>query len=402
MQTHRTLLEVSQVSKRFRTRRHPSRLARLRFGQSSPEDFVWALRDVSLTVAEGQILGLIGRNGSGKTTLLRLISGIYVPTSGSIRVRGRMSSLIELGAGFHPDLSGMENIFLYGAVLGMRRAEVARNLESIISFAELSEFIHQPIRTYSLGMFLRLAMATALCLNPDLLLIDEALGVGDVAFQQKCFARIYELKQQGKAIVFVSHNMALIRHLSTEVAWLDHGRISAFGKPDEVVVKYLEHLKVAPVLADERWGPGGALINRRRWGNGKVRIDRVLVLDDSGKESYLLASGKPARFRFHISSPGVSGFGLLLQLFLSDGTYINGPRIFHHPEYFAGNVTVDFAFDALPFVRGQFMFSVFAYDPDNIAVPSDAHEFLYEFSVLDEGDVETPGYLKLPARWEVH
>jgi lipopolysaccharide transport system ATP-binding protein len=395
------ILEVSQVSKRFRLKRNRSRLSRVGFRRPADEDFIWALRDVSFQVAPGQVGGIIGRNGSGKTTLLRLISGIYVPTEGKVRVGGRMSSLIELGAGFHPELSGKENIFLYGAVLGMRRSEIARNLDAIVSFADLAEFIYQPIRTYSLGMFLRLAMGTALFLNPDLLLIDEALGVGDVAFQQKCFARIIQMKNDGKAILFVSHNMALIRHLSTEVVWLEKGRLAGRGPPAETIARYLDHLKVSAVTMDERFGSGGAIINRRRWGDGKVRIEKVRILDDRGTESFLLRPGVPARFRFHLSSPGVSGFGLMIQLFLSDGSYVNGPRIFTHLQPFSGEMTVDFAFDALPLARGQFMLSTFAYDQDNIAVPSDAHEFLYEFSVLDEGDLDAPGYLKLPARWEV-
>lgn len=399
--SERTLLEVLQVSKRFRVKQDRSRRRWFGSAEPLPAEEIWALRDVSLTVGEGQVVGLIGRNGSGKTTLLRVISGIYVATAGTVRVHGRMTSLIELGAGFHPELSGRENIFLYGAVLGMRRAEVERNMDAIVSFAELAEFIHQPIRIYSLGMFLRLAMATALFLNPDVLLIDEALGVGDVAFQQKCFARIFQMKNEGKAILFVSHNMALMRHLSTEVLWLEKGTVAGFGKPDEVVSKYLDHLKVSPISVEDRYGPGGAVIHRRRWGDGKVRIHQALVLDEEGKESFLLRAGRPARFRFLVSSPGVPGFGLLLQLFLSDGTPINGPRIFTHLQPFAGQMTVDFAFDALPFTRGQFMFSIFAYDQENIAVPSDAHEFLYEFSVLDEGDLEAPGYLKLPARWEI-
>jgi len=396
------VLEVCQVSKRFRLKRNGGRLSRLGLRRMEPEDSIWALRDVSFGVKPGEVVGIIGRNGSGKTTLLHVISRIYVPTEGKVRVNGRLSSLIELGAGFHPDLSGKENIFLYGAVLGMRRREIARHLDEIVSFAELSEFIYAPIRTYSLGMFLRLAMGTALFLNPDLLLIDEALGVGDVAFQQKCFARILQMKNEGKAILFVSHNMALIRHLSTGVIWLEKGQVTGMGAPGEIIGKYLEHLKVSPVSLAEGAGFGGIVFNRRRWGDGKVRIDRVQILDDQGNESYLLRPGKPARIRFFVSSPGISGFGLMLQLFLSDGSPVNGPRIFTHLQPFSGNMIVDFAFDPLPFARGEFVISVSAYDKDNIAVPSDAHDYLYGFSVLDEGDLDAPGYLKLPARWEIH
>ena len=379
-----SLLVVEHLAKRFRTE----------------EGVLWALRDVSFSVERGQIIGIIGRNGAGKSTLLRLITGIYRPTSGQIRVQGRLASLLELGAGFHPDLTGRENIFLYGSILGMTRREVRERLPAIVEFSELGDFLDAPVRTYSLGMFLRLAMATALQMEPDLLLVDEALGVGDVGFQQKTFARILQMKKENRSILFVSHHMALIRHLSDRVLWLEAGECRAFGAPEEVIPQYLEHLKVAPATQWELLGPGGIRIRPRRWGEGKVRLTAVRLLDAEGKETRLLRPGQPARLQMRIRVEGEGGsFGILVHLFLADGTPVNGPWLYPHREPFSGEGVLELEMNPLPFVRGQYRLSVYAYDGDQTAVPSDAHEFLYEFSVLDEGDIESLGYLRLPGRW---
>ena len=206
--------------------------------RSYHRDF-WALRDVSLAIEKGTTFGLVGENGSGKSTLLQLIAGILQPTRGSVDVNGRVSALLELGSGFNPEFSGQENVFLAGAILGLSKQEIERIYPAIESFAEIGDFIHQPVKTYSSGMLVRLAFAAAINVEPDLLLVDEALAVGDIYFRQRCMRKIHELHRRGVTIVFVSHSAVDIKSLAQRVAWLDHGRLVELGEPDRVVAKYL-------------------------------------------------------------------------------------------------------------------------------------------------------------------
>lgn len=201
------------------------------------KEFV-ALRDISFRVPRGQTVGVIGRNGSGKSTLLTLLSRIYRPTSGSITVRGRVATLLELGAGFHPEFTGIENIFLNGVILGMPRAELEKRLPKIIEFAELEEFIDTPVKHYSSGMVTRLGFSVAVHLDPDVLLVDEVLAVGDAAFQEKCYRKIEEFKQQNVTIFFVSHDMDAIRRVCDRVLWIDQHELHADGEPEEVIAQY--------------------------------------------------------------------------------------------------------------------------------------------------------------------
>src|SRR5262249_11287874 len=193
------------------------------------EEF-WALRDVSFAVEHGRSFGVIGENGSGKSTLLKIVAGILRPTQGSVRVDGRLAALLELGSGFHPDLTGRENIFLNASVLGFSRAEIERRLDSIVEFAELERFIDTPLKHYSSGMTVRLGFAVAINTDPDILITDEVLSVGDEAFQRKCMDRIDDLMRRGKTIIFVSHGLEQVRYVCTDAIWLDHGQVRAAGK----------------------------------------------------------------------------------------------------------------------------------------------------------------------------
>jgi len=206
--------------------------------RSYHRDF-WALQDISLEVPKGQTFGLVGENGSGKSTLLQLIAGILQPTRGSIEVTGRVSTLLELGSGFNPEFTGRENVFLNGAILGLSNAEMERLYPTIESFAEIGEFIEQPVKTYSSGMMVRLAFSVAITVEPDILLVDEALAVGDIYFRQRCMRKIHELHRRGVTIVFVSHSAVDIKSLAQRVAWLDHGSLVELGEPDRVVARYL-------------------------------------------------------------------------------------------------------------------------------------------------------------------
>lgn len=211
------------------------------FRRSTVED-VRALKGVSFTVDAGQTLAIIGKNGSGKSTLLGTMTGIYRPTSGDVIMNGRVSSLLELGAGFHPDLTGLENIYLNASILGISRKEIRGRLDDIIAFAELSRFIDTPIRAWSNGMVLRLGFAIATQIDPDILLVDEVIAVGDEAFQQKCYAKVREMQQAGKTIIFVSHDLQAVRNVANRVIWLDSGIIRMDDGVDAVLDEYLARM----------------------------------------------------------------------------------------------------------------------------------------------------------------
>ncbi len=240
-------LRFEQVSKRYVVRHertadetsHPL-LQKLRALRSRSEDF-WAVRDVSFAVERGEVLGIIGHNGAGKSTILKLLSSITAPTQGQITINGRLSALIEVGSGFHPELSGRENIFLNGAILGMRRDEIAAKLDSIVDFAGVRQFLDTPVKRFSSGMYVRLGFAIAAHLDPDILLLDEVLAVGDAAFQEKCLRRIAELRASGKTIVFISHDLAAVERICGRVILMSKGEIVMSGDPAAVIREYQSH-----------------------------------------------------------------------------------------------------------------------------------------------------------------
>jgi lipopolysaccharide transport system ATP-binding protein len=258
-----TVIELSGVSKRYRLRRgwyvtsvkdEVGRLtARLLGREVHPREEFWALRDISFSLKRGESLGLIGMNGAGKSTLLKILSNVTIPTRGSFVAKGRIGSLIEIGAGFHPELTGRENIFLNGAIMGMSRREIQGKFNHIVAFAEIDRFLDTPIKHYSSGMQMRLGFAVAAHTDPDILLIDEILAVGDASFQAKCLNKLAELKDQEKTIVLVSHNLANITEHSKRVLWIDHGTIRMIGEPDAVIDAYLEHV-TADMSADDGAG----------------------------------------------------------------------------------------------------------------------------------------------------
>ena len=238
-------ISVQHVSKRFRLERNrPSSLkeAILRIGRKRDIDDFWVLRDINLTVKPGSFFGLIGHNGSGKSTLLRLIAGIHRPTHGDIKTTGRLSALLELGSGFHPDLTGRENVFLNGAMLGLSRGHMAESMDDIIEFSGIGEFIDEPVKIYSSGMYVRLGFAVAVNVDPEILLIDEVISVGDEEFQRRCMDHMNMLRANGTTIVLVSHNAVFMQKLCDTVGWLDHGRLLDLGDPKTVVAAYLKQV----------------------------------------------------------------------------------------------------------------------------------------------------------------
>lgn len=208
------------------------------FKKSYHEDF-YALNDVSFEIKKGETVGIIGKNGAGKSTLLKIITGVLTPTSGSVQVHGKIASLLELGAGFNPDYTGLENIYFQGSLMGYTRAEMDAKVDEILAFADIGDFVHQPVKSYSSGMFARLAFAVAINVEPDVLIVDEALSVGDAAFQIKCFNKMQSLLQLNKTILFVSHDTYSVRNFCSSAAWIDHGKLKIFGKPNDVINDYI-------------------------------------------------------------------------------------------------------------------------------------------------------------------
>lgn len=243
--TRPAAIQISDVSKKFRLERdRPSSVKEmvLRFGRRRDVSDFWVLRDVDLEIPAGSFFGLIGHNGSGKSTLLRLIAGIHRPTEGEITTRGRLSALLELGSGFHPDLTGRENVYLNGAMLGMSRAQMSGAMDEIIDFSGIGDFIDSQVKIYSSGMYVRLGFAVAVNVNPEILLVDEVIAVGDQEFQGRCMEHMNKLLAGGTTIVLVSHSSQLVIELCDTVGWLDHGRMLEIGDPQKVVDSYLAHV----------------------------------------------------------------------------------------------------------------------------------------------------------------
>jgi lipopolysaccharide transport system ATP-binding protein len=248
---------------------------------------IWALKDVSLEVNQGEVLGVIGRNGAGKTTLLKILSRITEPTEGLAEIHGRVGSLLEVGTGFHPELTGRENIYLNGAILGMKRVEIDRKFDEIVDFAEIEKFIDTPVKRYSSGMYVRLAFAVAAHLEPEILLVDEVLAVGDAGFQDKCLRRMKNLRDDGTTVLLVSHNMSSILSLCSRVLWLDSGLGRRNDRPNEVVKEYLDSMRVGSV------GEFQSLEHEsRRHGDGSARVTRVRIYESETSESGLVRSGQ--------------------------------------------------------------------------------------------------------------
>jgi ABC-2 type transport system ATP-binding protein len=262
--------------------------ALIRGRRSRYEEF-WALKDVSLGIEIGSTFGIIGSNGSGKSTLLKCLAGILTPDRGTLRVNGRISALLELGAGFHPDLTGRENVYLNGAILGMTNREIDKNFDNIVEFAGLGQFLDTPVKNYSSGMVVRLGFAIATNVEPEILIIDEVLAVGDESFQQRCFEKIESFRQEGRTIILVSHGLSQITQLCTTALWLEKGEVRMIGPAYEVVNDYTGDSHDAVEKVHGEIGD--------RWGSGEVEIEDVVFLDENGNSTRKLETGKPASIR---------------------------------------------------------------------------------------------------------
>ena len=401
-------IELRHVSKRFRlqSRRGPltlksAMLDLLRRRRTGGQDVYAALRDIDLTVEAGQALGIIGENGSGKSTLLKVIAGIYRADTGEVRVQGRVAALIELGAGFHPEFTGRENVIINGMLLGLSRQDVLRRLDEIVAFAELGGYIDQPARTYSSGMFMRLGFSVAVHLDPDILLIDEVLAIGDEGFAKRCGDRIAEFRRQGKTIVLVTHDPTAVERWCDEAVWLERGVVRGRGAPRKVIDHYHQALVAREsVSLAAAYGETGA-VGGQRWGNREVEIAKVRLSDADGAERYVFDSGETARatFTYRVHRPlrdPMFGFAVVR----ADGLLVYGSNTVlsgaHVPEL-GSTGEVEITLDHLNLIEGSYFLDVAIYAADGS--PSDHHSRCYPFAIRARSrDV---GVVALAHRWHV-
>ena len=348
------MITVEGLWKRFRLYRdrHQSLKAKIVSRSRSQYEEFWALKDVSFEVVPGESLGIIGANGCGKSTLLKCLTGIYQPTQGQLTVDGRISALIELGAGFHPELSGRENIFLNSSILGLDQSTIKKRFDQIVEFAGLEDFIDSPVKVYSSGMTVRLGFAIAANADPEVLLVDEVLAVGDEAFQQKCFEHLAKFKRQGGTIVLVSHSLDQVRQVCDRTIWLDQGSIRTIGTPGEAIDQYLTEVHSAEI--DEA--------GRARWGTGEIWVEEVEVVDANGQPAAFIRSGEPFGIKVHIkANQSVEDLVVGLRLDTVDGTRVwstNTALKGLEAIEVTGSALVTFLSNEMPLLGGQFDLTV--------------------------------------------
>lgn len=387
---------IDRVSKSFtlahRTSGLKERTLDVVRGARETRETLWALRDVSLQVARGETFGLIGPNGCGKSTLLQIVAGILEPDSGSATATGRVTSLLELGAGFSPDLTGRENIFLNASLYGVPRDVIAQRFDAIVAFAELERFIDMPVRTYSSGMYVRLGFAVAVHLDPEVVLVDEAFAVGDERFQRKCLHTIRDFQRRGITLVMVSHDLLLIEHLCSRAALLNQGVLEALGSPAEVVGRY--H---ALNLGRDAGGTG------QRWGTGLIEITHVELFSGERLVSSSTVRTRDAltvRLHYRCAEPvDRPAFGVAIHR--DDGVHVTGPNTKMagvEIGRLTGEGTIDYAIDRLPLLPGRYYLSVAVYDHDLIT-PYDHRDRFAPLVVVEGGTLERFGVVELGGTW---
>jgi len=426
------LVNVSKIYRRYGGRRFSTLksalLQRSILRDLQPSETFPALTGVTFTVPKGSTYGVIGRNGSGKSTALKLVAGITKPTSGLVRVDGRISALIELGAGFHPEISGRENVFINGIMLGLTKREIQERFDEIVDFAELREFIDAPVKTYSSGMYMRLGFAVAIHVNPDVLLVDEVLAVGDEGFTHKCLDKFAEFRRRGKTILLVTHSLNLVERFCDEALWLDEGHAMSHGDPKRVVGAYLtkveqgEEALLASTTAravedasregrDGKDGHGPALdhpadptsnmfqATEGRWGSREVEITDVAFLDRDGLPAFVFHSGDPMSIRVKVrAAQPTDDFVFGIGLFNADGVCCYGTNTYleeMNPVRLAGDGDATFAIDGLDLVEGTYKLDVAVHKRDGY--PYDYHRLLYTFRVKSR--VHDVGIYRPRHRW---
>ncbi|MFC1497049.1 ABC transporter ATP-binding protein [Verrucomicrobiota bacterium] len=388
-----SVIEVKGVTKRFKL--HPGGvrtlksavLGLLKYGGS--KNF-WALKDINFSAVRGETLGIIGSNGAGKSTLLSIVAGAMMPTTGEVSTNGTISSLLELGAGFHPDLTGRENVYLYGAIMGLPRERMKKRFDAIVDFAGVHEYIDQPVKHYSSGMYIRLGFAVAVEVDPDILLIDEVLAVGDVAFQQKCLNRMAEFKAQGKTMLIVSHDLPTIQRMSDRILLLNEGVVGGLGEPGTVVGEYRTSA-----------GRKEAAGIQKEWGSGELKIVKVEFQGQAGNVVEKFESGKSLTIRiFYKAQKRIENpvFGFSISSNEGHTIYGNNTQIenFDIPSV-EGEGSVVLRIDNLNLAAGSYFFSFSAHSYDH---KTNYHRLDNSFVIACENDKAAAGSCYFPCRWE--
>jgi lipopolysaccharide transport system ATP-binding protein len=398
------VIEVNGMSKKFRLGAGAGDM-RDRFKKMfsrDPEaqtarDF-WALQDISFKGAQGESFGVIGHNGSGKSTLLKLLTGIYTPTSGTFKTQGRVAALIEVGAGFHQDLTGRENVYLNGSVLGMKKREIDQRYDEIVAFAELEKFMDTPVKRYSSGMYMRLGFAVAAHINPDIVLVDEVLAVGDESFQNKCMKRMLELHQEGKTIIFISHSMDAVAAMCQRVMLLSRGQTLAVGEPNEVISAY----RTSQLLAQEARNPGASQEGELAIGSKDVEIVDVSLWNSNGEKCDTVTLGEPVQVRcryranVRIDDPA---FGV--GIYRADDLYIFGANTRFDElslDPLEGEGEFVLTYESMVLLQGMYHISVAIYRRTQTNYPIDVMHKVLPMIVVSR--TLSKGVVELPHNWK--
>ena len=445
-------IDVINVSKVYRRYARKRQFATLKsaildgslLGDLKPEETFQALRGVSFSVPKGCTYGVIGRNGSGKSTLLKCVAGITRPTEGSVTVDGRISALIELGAGFHPEISGRENIFINGIMLGLTKKDIMRRFDEIVDFAEMQDFIDAPVKTYSSGMYMRLGFAVAVHVDPEVLLVDEVLAVGDQGFTHKCLDKFAEFRRRNKSILLVTHSLDLVEKFCDEAHWLDKGQTKGEGDPKRVVAAYVinvedseenelakaEAVRVAasakevteaketaltentelsvgsvdsgegPVFSTESGPKDGFKSEEGRWGTREIEITKVSLSGPDHEAGHVFQSGDPIEVRMEVTAKEkITDFVFGLGLFNADNVCVYGTNTNleeFQPTEIDGNAIVTFKIDHLDLVEGTYRLDLAAHKADGY--PYDYHRLLYTFRVKSK--IRDVGIYRPDHKWE--
>jgi ABC-type polysaccharide/polyol phosphate transport system ATPase subunit len=411
-----SLSHATKIYRRYGGRRFSTLKSALLSGdlvkQLRPEETFQALNDVSFTVPKGATFGVVGRNGSGKSTALKLVAGITKPTSGAVTVEGRVSALIELGAGFHPEISGRENVFINGIMLGLTKREIMARFDEIVDFAELTEFIDAPVKTYSSGMYMRLGFAVAIHVDPEVLLVDEVLAVGDEGFTHKCLDKFGEFKRRGKTILLVTHSLGLVERFCDEALWLDGGVKKAEGDPQRVVGSYVTDVARQEerflIAGDEKARKAVAAAHisdmnqasEGRWGSGGVEITSVAFQDAGGMATQVFHTGESMRVVLGVkASVPVRDFVFGIGVYLPDGLLVYGTNTDieeMESDRIEGDAQITLQIDSLDLVEGTYKLDVAVHKRDG--APYDYHRLLHTFRVKSR--IKDSGIYRPKHRWD--
>jgi ABC-type polysaccharide/polyol phosphate transport system ATPase subunit len=429
-------IDARDVTKVYRRYTHKKQFATLKSALVSrslirdlkPEETFAALRGVSFSVPAGCTYGIVGRNGSGKSTMLKCIAGITRPTSGTVTVNGRVSALIELGAGFHPEISGRENVFINGIMLGLSKRQITERFDEIVEFAELEDFIDAPVKSYSSGMYMRLGFAVAIHVDPDVLLVDEVLAVGDEGFTHKCLDKFGEFRRRGKTILLVTHSLGLVERFCDEALWIDEGQARDTGDPRRVVGAYITDVERAEeqslasadlraqghAVAPEATEAAGVAdpvagsempedmfrATEGRWGSREIEIAAVTLVGPDNQPAHVFHSGEPMTIRLEIAAAKpISDFAFGVGIFNADGVCCYGTNTWIEElagRRFDGQGEVRFVIDGLDLTEGTYKIDVAVHSRDGY--PYDYHRLLYTFRVKSR--VKDVGIYRPRHRWE--